>query len=171
MDWLSLAASAVFTTTGGLVVWYLQSRADQLRRLEEGLRDRRLRLYSDTLDPSFRLFAGLGDAKAQAQVLARIRSYEYRKTVFELTMFGSDEVVRAYNAMFQHIYRADESEQDPREMMRLWGLVLLAIRRSGANPRSRLDEWDMLAATIKDIDLLRSPAHHTARLTSEQPDA
>lgn len=157
MDWVTLALPALFTTIGGLVVWYFQSRAEKLHRLEEGLQERRMKLYSDALDPFVRLFAGLGDARAQAQVLSRIKSYEYRKTMFDLTMFGSDEVVRAYNALFQHIYTADEDERDPREVMRLWGLVLLAIRRSGANPSTRLSEWDMLAASIRDLELLRNP--------------
>lgn len=157
MDWLNLALPVVFTSIGGLVVWFFQSRAEKLRKLEEGLQDRRLKLYSDTLDPFVRLFAGLGDAKAQAQVLNKIKSYEYRKTVFDLTMFGSDEVVSAYNAMFQHIYTTEEGQQDPREMMRLWASVLLAIRKSGGNPDTKLLEWDMLSATIKDIDRLKNP--------------
>lgn len=158
MEWVNLAIPAIFTTIGGLVVWYFQSRAEKLRKVEESLQERRLKLYSETLDPFVRLFAGLGDARAQAGVLTRIKSYEYRKTVFDLTMFGSDEVVRAYNAMFQHIYTTDYVERDPRELMRLWALVLLAIRKSGGNPETRLDEWEMLAATIKDIDSLRRQA-------------
>lgn len=149
--------AAFFTTIGGLVVWYFQSRAEKLRRLEESLHDRRLQLYSEALDPFVRLFAGLGDSKATAQVMKDIRGYQYRKTVFDLTMFGSDEVVQAYNALFQHIYKAEVEGQQPREMMFLWASVLLAVRRSGGNPDTNLDEWDMLTALIKDIETLRTP--------------
>lgn len=150
--------ATLFTTIGGLVVWFVQSRAEKLRKLEESLQGRRLKLYSEALDPFIRLFAKIGDAKQQAEVLAQIRSYEYRKTVFDFTMFGSDEVVQAYNAMFQHIYKAEAGGQNPRELMRLWALVLLAIRKSGGNPDTKLDEWDMLTALIKDIDSLRNPS-------------
>jgi hypothetical protein len=62
----------------------------------------------------------------------------------------------AYNAMWQHIHAAEEGTQDPRELMRLWAAVLLAVRRSGGNSDTKLDEWDMLAAIIKDIDKLRN---------------
>jgi hypothetical protein len=148
--------AALFTTIGGLVVWFVQSRAEKLRRLEESLQDRRLKLYADTIDPFIRMFAGLGDAKAQAQVLVKMKSYEYRKAVFDLTMFGSDEVVQAYNGMFQHIYKSETQGQNPREMMRLWAALLLAIRKSGGNPDTRLGEWDMLTSTIKDIEPLRN---------------
>jgi len=149
--------ATLFTTAGGLVVWYFQSRAEKLRKMEEALHDRRLKLYSEAMDPFIRMFAGLGDAKAQAQALASFKGYPYRKTVFDLTMFGSDEVVRAYNAMFQHIYKSETSGQNSRELMRLWASVLLAIRKTGGNPDTKLDEWDMLTATIKDIETLRYP--------------
>lgn len=148
--------AALFTTIGGLVVWYVQSRAEKLRKMEESLRERRLKLYSDALDPFIRLFAGIGDAKATAHVMKDIRGYPYRKTVFDLTMFGTDEVVGAYNALFEHIYQSEPGGQQPREMMRLWASVLLAVRRSGGNPDTKLDEWDMLTAAIKDIDTLRN---------------
>lgn len=149
--------ATLFTTVGGLVVWYFQSRAEKLRKMEEGLHERRLKLYSDAMDPFVKMFAGLGDVKAQAQVLASFKGYQYRKTVFELTMFGSDEVVRAYNEMFQHIYKSETEGPNAHELMRLWATVLLAIRKSGGNPDTSLKEWDMLTAQIKDIDTLRNP--------------
>jgi len=77
----------------------------------------------------------------------------YRKTAFNLNLFGSDEVVKAYNALMQHTYEAESTEkQDPKEMMRLWGMLLLEIRKSLGNKKTKLDELDMLRAMIKDID-------------------
>jgi len=51
-----------------------------------------------------------------------------RAAVFDLTMFGSDEMVRVYNALYHHIYTTEVSNQDARETMRLRAAVLLAIR-------------------------------------------
>ena len=150
--------AALFTTIGGIVVWYFQSRAEKLRRLEESLKDRRLKLYSDALDPFIKLFAGVRDVKATAQVMKDIQGYSYRKTIFDVTMFGSDEVVQAHNALWTHIYESETKGQQPREIMRLWAGLLLAVRRSVGNADTKLDEWDMLAAQIKDIESLRSPA-------------
>ncbi len=150
--------AALFTSIGGLVVWYFQSRAEKLRKLEEGLRERQIELYGKALDPYFRVFAGLNDQRAQARVLADMKSVDYRRTIFHLSMFGSDDVVRAFNAMMQFTYKLETSPSDPRELMRLWALVLLAIRRSAGNPDTKLAEWDMLAATIKDIETLQRPA-------------
>ena len=53
----------------------------------------------------------------------------------------------------QYTYKSeDSSEKDPKEMMRLWGVLLLEIRKSLGNRRTKLDEWDMLRGMIKDID-------------------
>lgn len=150
--------ATLFTSMGGLVVWYFQSRAEKLRKLEESLRERRLELYAKALDPYFRIFAGLGDQRSETRILTDMRDADYRRTIFHLSMFGSDEVVRAFNAMMQFTYRLDSAPSDPRELMRLWALVLLAIRRSAGNPGTKLDEWDMLAATIKDVASLQRPA-------------
>jgi len=80
-------------------------------------------------------------------------SYEYRKTAFNLNLFGSDEVVRAYNALMQHTYEAESAEkQDPTKMMSLWGTLLLEIRKSLGNEKTKLDKLDMLRGMIKDID-------------------
>ena len=61
MDWLGLAApalfAAAFTSIGGLVVWYLQSRIERIRQLEHKLSDDRRRLYAEALARSYPAFA------------------------------------------------------------------------------------------------------------------
>jgi len=45
-------------------------------------------------------------------------------------------------------------KSNPKEMMRLWGTLLLEIRKSLGNKKTKLNEFDMLRAMIKDIDSL-----------------
>ncbi len=53
----------------------------------------------------------------------------------------------------QHVYKAESTEkQDPRKMMSLWGTLLLEIRKSLGNKKTKLNELDMLRGMIKDID-------------------
>lgn len=56
----------------------------------------------------------------------------------------------------KHTYKAESTgvEQDPKETMRLWGRLILEIRRSLGNKKTKLDDLDMLRAMIKDIDNL-----------------
>ncbi|MFW6164126.1 MAG: hypothetical protein ACODAJ_15265, partial [Planctomycetota bacterium] len=75
-----------------------------------------------------------------------------RKSTLDLGL-GSDEVVRAYNAMLRHTYEAERTGgQDARELMRLWGALLIEIRKSLGNKRTKLQEIDMLRGMVKDID-------------------
>jgi hypothetical protein len=151
MPWFALVVSPILVAFGGFVVWFLQSRIEQVRTLERSLQDDRRKVYADILDPYIRLFANLKDNKAQENAIARILTYEYRKTAFDLNLIGADNVVKAYNEMMQFIFKA-QSDPDTKEMMRLWGKLLLEIRKSLGNSSKELDEWDMLRGMITDID-------------------
>lgn len=154
MDWLQVLGPPLLMALGGIITWVIKSKVEELHAVEEKLREDRRKIYSQILDPYIRLFADL-KGKGPAQAIKQITSYEYRKTAFELNLFGSDEVVRAYNVLMKHTYEAESTgEQAPKEMMRLWGNLLLEIRKSLGNKKTKLNEWDMLRAMIKDIDSL-----------------
>lgn len=108
MDWLTALGPSLLMIIGGIITWLLKSRTEELRATEEKLREERRKIYNEILDPYIRLFADL-KGQGTTQVLKKITSYEYRKTAFELNLFGSDEVVRAYNALMQHAYKAESS--------------------------------------------------------------
>jgi hypothetical protein len=106
---------------GGIITWLLKSRVEELRATEEKLREERRKIYGQILDPYIRLFADL-KGQGPTQAIKKLTSYEYRKTAFDLTLFGSDEVVCAYNALMKHTYEAESTgKQNPKEMLRLWG--------------------------------------------------
>ena len=153
MNWLQILGPTLLMIAGGIITWLFKSRVEELRATEEKLRDQQRKIYLEILDPYIRLFAELKTKGSSVQALRKMISYEYRKTAFNLNLFGSDEVVKAYNALMQHTYEAESTEkQDPKEMMRLWGMLLLEIRKSLGNKKTKLDELDMLRAMIKDID-------------------
>lgn len=80
---------------------------------------------------------------------------EYVKSTNNL--FGSDEVVCAYNNLMKHSYDVEVTgNKDPKEMMSLWGTLLLEIRKSLGNKDTKLNKFDMLRAMVKDIDRLES---------------
>ena len=152
MNWLQVLGPSLLVIAGGIVTWFLKSRVEELRATEEKLREERRKIYSQLLDPYVRLFSDLKGQDTE-HVIRTITSYEYRKTAFDLNLFGSDEVVRAYNALMQYSFQSEFArKQDPKELMRLWGGLLLETRRSLGNKGTRLQELDMLRAMIKDID-------------------
>lgn len=152
MNWLQILGPSLLMVLGGIVTWFIKSRVEELRATEQRLREERRKIYSQILDPYIRLFADL-KGQGPAQAIKKITSYDYRRTSFDLNLFGSDEVIRAYNALMKHTYEAESTgKQDSKEMMRLWGSLLLEIRKSLGNKKTKLNELDMLRAMIKDID-------------------
>ena len=51
MDWLQTIGPALLAVIGGIVGWFLKSRTDELRIVEERLSSERRKVYSDLLEP------------------------------------------------------------------------------------------------------------------------
>lgn len=139
----------------GFGVWYFQSRLEALRREQERLHDDRRKVYVDVLEPFVRILAGIKSPKENQRALQLMLSVEYKRTAFEFSMIGVDEVVRSFNDLMQYVYSFDaetDEKPDPSELMRLWGGFLLEIRRNVGNPKTKLTPADMLRSQIKGID-------------------
>lgn len=135
----------------GLLVWYVQSRVEAIRRANESLQDTRRQLYMGVLEPYIKVLAGVTNPKVTAAALKQMGSYEYKRTAVEFSLIGSDSVVRSFNDMMQFIYQSGPDEQST-EVLHLWGGLLLEIRRSLGDPKSALTDKDMLRSFITDID-------------------
>jgi len=120
MDWLQVLGPSLLMVLGGIITWFLKSRVEELRATEERLREERRKIYGQILDPYIRLFA---DFKGQGPNIAikKITSYEYRKTSFDLNLFGSDDVVRAYNALMKHTFDTESTGKQEPEKISLEG--------------------------------------------------
>ena len=155
MNWFNLLVPPLLMLIGGIITWLIKSRIEELQATEEKLRVERQKIYSEILEPIIRLFSDI-DGQGKKQDTNKILSFDYRKTAFNLILLGSDEVVLSYNAMMQYIYKTTDTGQtiDPFKMLKLWGCVLLEIRKSLGNKRTKLNEIDMLSFMIKDIEKL-----------------
>lgn len=155
LDWTHLVVTPIFAAIVGFLVWYVRSQIEALRQAQERLHADRRKVYAEVLNPVIRVFAGIKNPKESQRGLKQIASYDYRHAAFELTLVGSDRVVRAFNDMMQYLYRfdTDAGEQaDAMELMRFWGSLLLEIRKSVGNPNTDLSWTDMLRPHITDID-------------------
>lgn len=159
------AVGAVIMLIGGLISWILQTRLAGIRSEREKLRAERRKIYVDLLSPFIRLFAAIGNSEIETSddvpddVMQEMLSFEYKKTSFEMALFGSDEVVNAYNVFMGTLYEsaqqdesAQQATQNPMELMQGFGELLLEIRKSLGNEETELNRFDMLRWMIKDID-------------------
>lgn len=179
MDWLEALAVPALLGMGGLIAWVVKSRLEEIRAAQERLASERRKLYADLLDPYIKIFARAkstsevdADATAQAashELLEQVSSVEYRRTALEVVLIGSDEVVDAYNDLMQRFYKGQaDSPQEKLETMRLYAVLLLAIRKSLGNATTPLDEWDMLRHMITDIDEYLANAGIETRARAKQ---
>jgi hypothetical protein len=133
---------------GGLVVWVVRSTIEDYRDAERQLTDQRRELYRTVLEPFIQHFLVSDDdaetaAKLQEELFA---SPEYKRALFELTLYASDDVVKAFGDV-------SNIGTDPNSnAMVLWARLLFAIRKSVGNKGTRLTPSDLLRTTINDVD-------------------
>ena len=153
MEWW---LSPLLIVVGGIITWFIRSRYEERRAIEERLHGEYRRVYAEILEPYIELFANLSRGEGVNKgIEQKITSKDYRKAIFELGLLGSDDVVRSYNALMQHSFKSASSDkQDFGDTMLLWGKLRLEIRKSLGNKKTKLDELDMLRGEITDIDKL-----------------
>lgn len=135
-----------------LFTWIVKNQLEQLRAAQERLAGERRKLYTDLLLPYFRIFGSGKNGPDLKELEAHITSLDYRRTSFEVVLIGSDEVVSAYNDLMQYFYHGQPGGGAAYESIRLYGVLLLAIRKSLGNSTTKLDEWDMLRHMVNDLD-------------------
>jgi len=149
MEFTKVLGPTILIFIGGVISWFIKSRYEELRVVEERLTDKRREVYSKLLEPYIRIFSDMSkEGQKEAQEL--ILSYEYRKCFFDLILFGSDGVIEAYNDLMGYMYESEEGKSDNKRMFKFFGRLLLEIRRSVGNKKTKHGEIDMLKAMIKD---------------------
>lgn len=142
--------------SGSIIGILIQNKITKLRSIEEKLRDDRRKVYFDLLAPFILMFTKGTD---QQKITDQMLSQGYRRTSFELTLLGSDEVVRAYGNLMQHTFESEKQKAegriiDPTIIIKLYTTLLLEIRKDLGNGNTSLKEKDMISHMITDIDKL-----------------
>lgn len=153
MDWLQNILPTVLVVSTGLLTWFLKDKSEKLKLQREKLIDEKRMNYEKILEPIIRTFAGIKNKGELEKAIKQIQSFDYKKSAFQLMLFGSDDVINAYNDFFQYLYN-NESQIDPRDMLNASGKIILEIRKDLGNDKTLLREFDMLRFMITDIDKL-----------------
>lgn len=166
LDYLSAIGAIttpIFVLALTAVGWRLRKTVERKVELENQLREDRVAIYNDILEPFIIIL--MSDAawehnkqnkgKDKNEIATgKMLSLEYRKLAFKLSLVGSDQVVLAYNELMQFFYSqgdAPAAETGLKVMMELLGTFLLAIRRSMGNEFTKVTNWQMLEWFMKDV--------------------
>jgi hypothetical protein len=147
-QWVTALAIPGLLALGGFLAWAVRSTIEDYREAERQLTAERRELYEQVLEPFLIPLVTADDEADAATALqeAAFASPEYRRAVFQMTLFASDEVVRAFGDI------TNSGTNPSANPMVLWARLLLAIRKSVGNKGSQLKLVDMLRPTINDLD-------------------
>ncbi len=150
MELLEKLAPTILVIAAGFVTWFLKDKSEKLRLQREKLIEEKRGNYEKILEPIIRSFSGINNASEMQKAIKQVQSYDYKKSAFQLMLFGSDNVVKAYNDYFQYLYN-NENNMKAEEMLKQLGKVILEIRKDLGNKKTMLKELDMLRFIIKDL--------------------
>jgi len=133
-----------------IAVVVIQHRLQKLQLLEEKLRDERRKVYLDVLRPLILCFK---KGSTDEEFATLINDMEYRKSTVDLSLVGSDDVVRAWGDLMQHFYTNQNisKEQSDVKNIKLIAKLLLTIRKDFNRNKTKLDAYDMLRHMLTDL--------------------
>lgn len=154
MEFVENILPTLLVVAAGFITWFLKDKSEKLKFQREKLIEEKRLNYEKILEPIIRVLAGVKNKVEMDKALKQIQFFDYKKSAFQLMLFGSDNVVNAYKDYFQYLYK-NESNLDPYKMLNTLGKVILEIRKDLGNDKTALKEYDMLRFMITDIEKMK----------------
>lgn len=149
------AVLAIIGAVSGFVGWWLKARNQELRAIEKMLREEQRKIYKEILDPYIGLFSDQNKNISSGSLVKKLTSHQYKSKAFEMFFFGSGEVIKAYNKLIQHGSRINPENAEPDlTIVTDFGQLLLEVRKSLGNKKTKLNAKEMLGVIINDLSKL-----------------
>lgn len=154
--------SPLLLTIGGLITWFFKSKKEEVLLAEEKTREFKIKTYETLLEPFIITFTFTLKENQKQKGIQKLHSLDYRKAAFNLTTFGSDDVVKSYNKLMQAFFnvRIEDYDEDDEGyavlMLTLISDLLLNIRKDLYTDRTNLKRSELLEFMISDIEKQRT---------------
>ena len=102
---MPIIVSAIPTSLLGFAFWYLRHNLNISKNRQEKLRQERMDLYDEILDPFNRVIAGIKIPQENKKAINKILSAEYKIKYCKFCMIASDEVINSINNFMQYLYK------------------------------------------------------------------
>ncbi|WP_374361973.1 hypothetical protein [Cloacibacterium sp.] len=147
--------SPILLTIGGIISWFLKAKREELLSIEEKNREKKIKTYETLLEPYIYALTNTINEKERDKGIAKMLTLEYKKAAFNLTTFGSDEVIYSYNRIMQLFFNKDEN-QDSNEygikLITYFSDLLLNIRKDLYSKKTKLKKSNLLEFMMTDIN-------------------
>lgn len=152
--------SPVLLTTGGIITWLIKAKREESINAEAKSREFKIETYKKILEPFIASLTFTLPEKQKEKEISKITSLEYRKTVFDMTTFGSDQALKIFSKIMQtffhsEVYKDDNGQYSQEYGIRLLALIselLLQIRKDIYSSKTKLRRSDMIEFMITDIE-------------------
>lgn len=150
----------ILLTIGGIISWFLKAKREESLNSEAKSREYKIETYKLLLEPFIATFTFTLPEKIKQKEINKLTTLEYKKTVFDLTTFGSDEAIKIFNKIMQTTFHSDEykdenGEYTPEYGNRLIALIsefLMQIRKDLYSKKTKLKRSEMLEFMITDME-------------------
>jgi|SRR5690554_3640111 len=146
--------SPILVTIGGLITWFLKTKKEEYLTAEEKSREYKIKIYEILLEPFIYATTSTISEKEKEKGISKMLSLEYRKASFNLTTFGSDDVIKSYNRIFQFFFNKPNdisNEEYGIKLLTYYSDLLLNIRKDIYSKNTKLKRSNFLEFMINDI--------------------
>jgi hypothetical protein len=152
--------SPILITIGGIISWMIKSKKEEVLNAEAKSREFKIETYKTLLEPFIATLTFTLPEKVKQKEINKLTTLEYKKAVFDLTTFGSDESIKIFNKIMQtffhsEIYQDENGKYTPEYGNRLIALIselLLQIRKDLYTKKTKLRRSEMLEFMITDME-------------------
>lgn len=150
----------ILLTFGGIISWLIKAKREESLNAETKSREFKIDTYKKLLEPFIATWTFTLPKEQKEKEINKITTLEYRKTVFDLTTFGSDEVLKIFNKIMQTFFHADNYKKQDCEYSEEYGIRLLAlvselllqIRKDIYSKKTKLKRTATIEFMITDMD-------------------
>ena len=173
--WLDYAVAVGSIATPLLVLlltaigWKLKNSTERKIELENKLRDDRIKIYNQILEPFIIAYMNEDAWKRDKQynqlsqieyAISIINSLDYREACFKLALMAPDSLVKSFNNLLQNFFDGSMNLEDKLKVFKvtveLFGDFLIEIRKSMGNENTKLEYWDMCEFWMTDVRKLKN---------------
>lgn len=152
--------SPVLLTTGGIISWLIKAKREESLNEEAKSREFKIETYKKLLEPFIATLTFTLPQEQKEKEISKITSLDYRKTVFDMTTFGSDRALKIFSQIMQTFFHSEKYKEENGEYSKEYGIRLLAliselllqIRKDIYSSKTKLKRADMIEFMITDIE-------------------
>jgi len=112
MDWIAAVVGPAVVGIFAVLAWIIRIKSEEIRNIQEKLREERRKIYVEVVEPYIMAFAGARKSSVLDKAIEKVKSVNYKKTIIELDLLGSDKrrewIPEYVNSMGKIITRNEE---------------------------------------------------------------